>query len=141
MISSASTLTASNNDEKVGVGKGYYELSESGKTSDYDVHVHPNVKNDKGEIIGVGLPEPSGTNGGTPDKTGDTDAYGTNGVNSSPSVVLGYSVTNHVTKQDGKTKTYTTVTRQIGFYNNKGQVGTPINYNKFKKVSSKINNK
>jgi hypothetical protein len=66
------------------------------------------------------------------EENGDTDSYGKDGPNDSPSVVLGYEVKG--------TNSGQVVTKQIGFYNGSGAVGKPINYNDFKEAAKKINN-
>ena len=138
---STSSLKTSGSDGSVKLSTSYEELSDAGKTSSYDVHTHPNVVSANGEINDVGAPSPSGTKGGT-GKTGDTDSYGKDGPNNSPSVVLGYSVEKTTTTSQigGTSSTSTTVTKQVGFYNGNGQVGKPIDYSQFKKAATKVNN-
>jgi len=121
-------------DHSVKLSTNYEELSNNGKTSSYDVHVHPNVKDAKGEIVSVGAPSPSG-------KEGDTGSYGKDGPNDSPSAVLGYKVEKFTTTSTigGNSSTTTTVTRQVRYYNGTGPVGEPINYNQLKKIVKKIN--
>lgn len=140
---STSNLKTSNNSEMVRLGSSYRELENDGKTSSYDVHSHPNTMDASGQIAenGVGAPGPSGTKGGTPGKKGDTDSYGKDGPNDNPSIVLGYSVLKTTTSNQigGTSRTITDITKQIGFYTGAGQVGQPIDYNKFKKAAEKIN--
>ncbi|MGX7668863.1 DUF6443 domain-containing protein [Flavobacterium pedocola] len=129
-------------EASVRLGSKYDELAEAGKTSSYDVHTHPNGTDANGEIVDVGAPNPSGTIGADGTGTKDIGSYGKDGPNDSPSVVLGYDVTKTTTTSQigGTTRTDTTVTRKIGFYNGSGQVGQPVNYKDFKKAVDKINN-
>jgi len=119
----------------VRLGSSYNELEDAGKTTSYDVHTHPNDVDANGEIVGVGKPNPSGADG-------DVGSYGKDGANDSPSVVLGYDVNKTTTTSQigGTTRTDTTVTKQVGFYNASGQVGQPVDYKDLKKAANKINN-
>jgi RHS repeat-associated protein len=123
------------------LASGYSELADAGKTSSYDVHVHPNEVDANGEIIYAGEASPSGTVKSDGTATKDIGSYGKDGPNDSPSVVLGYDVTKTTTTSQigGESRTSTTVTKQIGFYNGSGQVGQPVNYKDFKKAVNKIN--
>jgi RHS repeat-associated protein len=117
----------------VKVATNYEELANIGKTSSYDVHSHPNVKDASGNIIEVGSPDPSMGAGK------DTGSYGKDGPNDRPSVVLGYKVENVTTQTlEGTSKTAQYVTKMVGFYNATGQVGKPVNYQDFKKAAEKI---
>lgn len=62
--------------------------------------------------------------------------------NDSPSIILGYSAKKTITASQigGTSRTDTTITRKIGFYNGSGNVGQPINYDDFKKAVNIINN-
>lgn len=121
-------------EASVKLSTNYGELEDKGKQTSYDVHTHPNSKDAKGEIIdgGVGAPSPSNA---------DKSSYGKDGNNNSPSVVLGYSVekTTYTDQLGGNSRTTTTVTKQVGFYNSNGQVGTPVDYNQLKKAVKKAN--
>jgi RHS repeat-associated protein len=111
----------------------YRELEDNNKTTSYDVHVHNNEFDSSGNITVPGAPTPS------IGKDADTGSYGKDGANNSPSVVLGYEVTT-TTTQIGPVTSRTDITKQVGFYNDKGAVGKPIDYDKFKKAAKKINN-
>lgn len=137
----SSSTTKEGGANMVNLRSQYYELEDLGKISSYDVHTHPNVFDANGNIIEVGLPNPSGTVGAGGSGTKDIGSYGKDGPNDSPSIVLGYNAVKNTTSNQlgGNTQTTTTITKKIGFYNSKGSVGTPMNYNDFKKAVQKIN--
>jgi len=133
---------------KVNLGVKYDEVAANGKTSSYDVHVHP-LGNDPNK---QGSPIASGTATGDAD-AGDTDSYGKSGPNDSPSVVLGYDVqktesggsdirtnTSVFNNTGNEPTTTTTTTKTVGFYNQNGMVGQPVKYDDLKKAAQKINN-
>ena len=133
---------------KVNLGVKYDEVAANGKTSSYDVHVHP-LGDDPNKH---GSPIASGTATGDAD-AGDTDSYGKSGPNDSPSVVLGYDVqktesggsdirtnTSVFNNTGNEPTTTTTTTKTVGFYNQNGMVGQPVKYDDLKKAAQKINN-
>lgn len=92
----------------------YYELEDLGKISSYDVHAHPNVFDSSGNIIEVGLPNPSGTVGAGGSGTKDIGSYGKDGINDSQSIVLDYNTEQNTTsnKLGGNPQTTTTITKK-----------------------------
>jgi RHS repeat-associated protein len=102
------------------------DLRAQGDKIAYDVHTHPLVKNESGDIIGYGKAEPSIT-----DKN--------NTVGNQPNVVLGYKheYGNLPSNQIGGTLP-NVYTRQIGFYNKNGSI-VDISFTKFTNTVNKIN--
>jgi len=136
----ASDIKTSESNNHVELGGAIDDLKSAGKTPYYDVHGHSNFSDKNGQIVDVGMPEPSGMKGGTPEKRGDTEVYGKIGLNQ-PSIVLGYEGTLHSnTTIDGKTTSYFTTAKQLSFYNANGRISPIIDYDKFKKITLKINN-
>ena len=108
------------------------DLNSQGDAQAYDVHTHPLEKNAAGEVVSVGLPQPSGA---------DTDPKN-NELNIQPSAVLGYKqvITPPPSGTIGGTPT-STFERQIGFYNTNGSIhpGVEIKFQNFSNAVKKIN--
>jgi hypothetical protein len=104
------------------------DLRGKGDLISYDIHTHPLKKDGNGNVVAIGLPEPSGT-----DKA--------NVVGNQPNVVLGQT---EVIKPLPSGQIGGTPEREykptIGFYNSDGPIGgSPVNFATYKRAVSKIN--
>jgi hypothetical protein len=107
------------------VAEAKKDLVAQGDRMAYDVHTHPNTKDQEGTVIEVGAPTPS-----------VTDMNGTLG--STVNVVLGYTQTviTPPSNQIGGSSTVET-NRTVGFYNSSGSIIT-IGFNDFENAVKKI---
>ena len=119
------------------IGKSEWDDAQqdlASKTS-YDVHTHPNTKDENGKITKYGSSSPSTGKGG------DTENLA---GNNEPSMVLGYRQTQETVSTGagaGQSETRMAYPKTIGIYNESGRINTEeVDYNQFKNAVKTINN-